>query len=326
MNRWTLTGLVGIAVVVAGCAPGGRNCGDRFCDARFETALSCPGDCGGAVCGDRFCDAGETAGSCPSDCGSCGDGLCHAAISETCSSCPTDCGTCTATCGDGACRASDGETCSTCVSDCGACGGTAEPYDACGGTTTCRLSRDSCTAITNGSATRSMCTTSCSSDADCDSDMFDAQGDCVFYGGAGTCFHRCVDSSDCYPGFACYVPTGSTGAIGNICLPDAGPPVPAAAYERCSDRVSSSDCAAGLECINYMVSGATANLCSVSGCFGNAECPFDSRGGRGACLTFSGLSSCWERCRGDFDCLNTVDFACRDIGGSPTPVLVCVPR
>ncbi len=324
-------GFLGVAMIASGCRAGGIECGDRFCDSRFETAASCPVDCGGTSCGDRVCEAGENCSTCPGDCGSCtgcGDGLCQSTAGETCTTCRTDCGLCTG-CGDGVCQTAAGETCSSCASDCGTCGAQADPYEGCGGATTCALTRDSCTPITNSTVTRSMCTTSCSSDADCDTDMFGSLGDCVsFSGSSSTCFHRCVDSTDCYPGFACYVPTGSTGALGNICLPDAGPVGPTVPpYRQCT---TSADCIGGLLCINYSVPPTgNEDLCSASPCVSDDDCPFDSRGGRGACLAFGsgGVSACWERCNIRGDCANTVDFDCtRTVGAFTAPVLLCVPR
>jgi hypothetical protein len=330
MNRWALAGVFVVGLVAGGCRAGGPDCGDRFCDSRFETAGSCPADCGGTVCGDGFCEAGENCSTCRSDCGDCagcGDGLCQTTAGENCTSCRTDCGACTVACGDGLCRAADGESCSTCVSDCGACGGTSDPYETCTGAAGCALARDACTSITNRTATRSMCTTSCSSDGDCDDDMFGSPGDCVtFSGSSPTCFHRCVDSSDCYPGFACYAPTGSTGALGTICLPDAGPPVPSVQpYRQCTD---SSECVGGLQCINYTVGSASQDLCSSSPCVNDDDCPFDSRGGRGACLSFAGgVRACWERCNVRADCPNMFDFDCNTaVGGFTSPVPICVPR
>ncbi len=172
-----------------------------------------------------------------------------------------------------------------------------------------------------------MCTTNCMNDRDCDDDMFGSPGDCVtFPGPAGTCFHRCVDSSDCYAGFACYTPTGSTGALTNICLPDAGPPGPTVnPYRQCT---TSSDCIGGLMCIDYAVGTASQDLCSWSPCVDDDDCPFDSRGGRGACLSFGGgVRACWERCNFRDDCPNTVEFDCTmAVGTFTSPVDICVPR
>ena len=176
---------------------------------------------------------------------------------------------------------------------------------------------------------RSMCTvTGCRSDSDCDNDMFGSLGDCIsFAGSTATCFHRCSTSADCYPGFRCYPPpAGGTGAIGNICLPDNGGGPTVQHYRPCS---VSADCVDGLLCINYSVPPTgNANLCSSSPCVNDDDCPFDARGGRGACLTFGGgVRACWERCNTRGDCTNTVDFDCTTrVGGATAPVLICVPR
>lgn len=43
-------------------------CGDGVCDAKTETAASCPGDCTPKGCGNGVCDGGETWQTCPRDC------------------------------------------------------------------------------------------------------------------------------------------------------------------------------------------------------------------------------------------------------------------
>jgi hypothetical protein len=242
MNRLALLSLGLLALGAAGC----RNytdCGDGFCEGT-ETATTCPGDCGPPVCGDGICRA-ETCGSCPGDCGACpacGDGTCNG--SESCGSCPADCSAFCATCGDGRCVSGEscgscpsdcgscttcgdrfcdvGESCATCTTDCGTCGGDRNPYETCSAHADCQFAHDMCVPIVNGPITRGMCTvTMCANDTDCDDDMFGAQGDCLtFGGGTWNCYHRCLNDSDCYPGWGCYNPAGSTGAIGFVCMPE----------------------------------------------------------------------------------------------------------
>jgi len=113
-------------------------CGDGKCKGYdcFESAETCPADCGTA-CGNHKCDKGESPATCAEDChwqacgngaceasdggpakcpqdcaGSCGDGSCNKG--EDFVGCPLDCGYC----GDGICSNNLGETSATCVADC----------------------------------------------------------------------------------------------------------------------------------------------------------------------------------------------------------------
>ena len=172
-----------------------------------------------------------------------------------------------------------------------------------------------------------MCTfRHCVTENDCDLDMFGSRGLCVSFDSGTTfdCYHRCNTSSDCYPGFACYA-TGSGMIATNICLPDAGPAPSVAAYRICG---TSSECSGGLTCEMFTVGSASTRLCSRTGCASDNDCPFDARGGRGACLSFGGgTSACWERCGIRGDCANTTQFDCTTtVGGFTAPVPVCVVR
>jgi hypothetical protein len=92
---------------------------------------------------------------------------------------------------------------------------------------------------------------------------------------------------------------------------------------------TTADCAGGLICESFAISGhTTAHLCSRTGCTTDNDCPFDMRGGRGACLNFgAGMTACWERCNVRGDCANTTDFDCSaNVGTFTAPVPVCVPR
>lgn len=319
-------GLAAIAVasfvLITGCKATVAVCGDAFCD-RGESCTNCSADCGSCTgCGDGFCAAGENCSICPADCGpctGCNDGTCNAAAGETCTTCPNDCGAC-AFCGDGFCRGS--ETCGTCAADCGSCA-TSGPYQACTRDMDCSVSRDSCISVMRGGISRAFCgVRGCSTDADCDLDMYGSPGLCVsFDSGANfDCFHRCNTSSDCYSGFTCGPSDGDPTHM--VCLPGSSASVPP--YRICS---TSSDCAGGLVCEQFTVGTATTHLCSLTGCVTDNDCPIDMRGGNGACLTFGGVSACWERCNVRGDCANTVDFDCTtNVGGSTSPVNVCVVR
>lgn len=311
-------------LALGGCKATIATCGDRFCD-RGETCASCSFDCGSCStgCGDRFCDAGENCSLCPADCGvctgGCGDGNCSVAAGESCSTCPGDCGACT-TCGDGHCTGS--ETCATCPGDCGGCG-TSLPYQSCTRDMDCQVSRDRCISVMRGGVTRAFCgARNCVTDTDCDLDMYGSPGLCVSFSGGAEfdCFHRCNTTSDCYPGFTCGPTDGS--ATTRVCLPGSTASVPP--YRICS---STADCAGGLICDTFTVSGVSTHLCSLTGCASDNDCPIDMRGGRGACLSFGGTSACWERCTVRGDCASTTQFDCTTaVGGFNAPVPVCVVR
>lgn len=155
--------------------------------------------CKPSVCGNSLCEFGEGCGTCSIDCGSCGR------------------------CGDGICGGT--ESSSSCPGD---CGGSSDPYEGCITAADCFNSRDICLRTTNRGVTRGFCTvSSCpgpsvSADDTCEFDMFGSRGDCLSFGtGDGfNCYHRCTTSADCYAGFGCYTPTGASGALTQICLPE----------------------------------------------------------------------------------------------------------
>lgn len=328
MPRMTPTMRLGLALfgftvaMIAGCRPIVIECGDGLCEGT-ETCTSCHADCSAfcsGTCGDHVCGTGETCSTCPGDCGSCGscgDGVCL--VTESCMNCPSDCHACGG-CGDGICQGSD--TCSNCPRDCGTCGASL-PYQQCAYDTDCQVTHDRCISVIHGGVSRAFCgVTNCATDTDCDLDMYGSPGLCVSFdaGADFNCFHRCNTTSDCYAGFTCSPTDGSATTL--VCLPGSSASVPP--YRICG---TSADCSSGLVCDSFSVGTATAHLCSLTGCVTDNDCPFDMRGGRGACLTFGGTSACWERCTVRGDCANTTQFDCTtSLGGATSPVLVCAPR
>ena len=339
---------LGCAMLFAGgCKPIYGDCGNGLCEST-ENCSSCRSDCGSCTgaCGDRVCGVGETCTTCPADCGTCarcGDAACNPAASESCTTCPVDCGAC-GSCGDHTCQA--GESCMNCPSDCGTCGGcgdgvcqgtdtcatcprdcgtchTALPYQQCAYDTDCQVARDRCISVIHGGVSRAFCgVPGCRTDTDCDNDMYGSPGLCVsFDGGADfNCFHRCNTSGDCYSGFSCSPTDGAAATM--VCLPGASASVPP--YRLCG---TSADCSSGLICEMFTVGAATTHLCSLTGCATDNDCPFDMRGGRGACLNFGGTRACWERCNVRGDCANTTQFDCTtQVGSFTSPVNVCVVR
>lgn len=198
----------------------------------------------------------------------------------------------------------------------------AETYDSCYASADCTDTRQSCFTISNGSARDDICSNSCSSDADCPTDDFGRRGTCSSGAGTGApiCLQSCVGDLDCY---------GSRVCNANVCVPYAGGPVTGFVnnYRSC---LASSDCRdPSLECVTFDVAGRREAVCSTTGCRSDDDCPFDARGGRGACLSFGGgVAACWERCNFRADCEDTFDWDCTtNVGGfSAPPPGVCAPR
>lgn len=197
-----------------------------------------------------------------------------------------------------------------------------DSYETCYASADCTDTRQSCFAISNGSARDDICSNSCSSDGDCPTDDLGRRGICTSAAGTGgpICLQSCAGDLDCY---------GSRVCEAGICVPYAGGPVTGFVdnYRSC---LASSDCRdPSLECVTFDVLGRREAVCSTTGCGSDDDCPFDSRGGRGACLSFDGRNSaCWERCNFRADCEDTFDWDCTtNVGGNPAPLPgVCAPR
>jgi hypothetical protein len=197
-----------------------------------------------------------------------------------------------------------------------------DPYQSCVVSADCQNSRDRCLDVVNGTARDSICSSPCSTDSDCPFDRMGALGDCRVLGtGGANCFQACRTSSDCNFGFSCVDPDGSGFPI---CLPSAGStPTRVAAFESCI----SAACDASTDgCTTVQNGGRTTQFCS-NNCRTDSDCPFDQRGGQGACFDITGgsMGVCFERCNVSADC--NLDAVCTDrtAGGLSLAVPVCLP-
>jgi hypothetical protein len=71
-----------------------------------------------------------------------------------------------------------------------------------------------CTPVTYN-ARASMCTTGCTSDAQCPLDSRGARGVCENFGDGGVCFEQCSTINDCLSGWTCELLTDNA----RVCLP-----------------------------------------------------------------------------------------------------------
>jgi hypothetical protein len=196
----------------------------------------------------------------------------------------------------------------------------ADSYETCFNSADCTDTRQSCFTINNAGVRDDICSNDCSSDADCPSDDLGRSGSCTSAAGTGAniCVQRCTADLDCY---------GSRVCEGGLCLPNAGGGGGFVNnYRSC---LASSDCRdPSLECVTFDVAGRREAVCTTTFCSRDDDCPFDSRGGRGACLNLGGSTACWERCNFRADCEDTFDWDCTtNVGGfSAPPPGVCAPR
>ncbi len=199
-----------------------------------------------------------------------------------------------------------------------------DPYEACIVNADCNTTTDRCLDVVNGTARDSICSSSCSSSAQCPRDRMGAIGDCRVLGtGGANCFQACATDSDCNFGFGCVDPDG--GSFDPICLPVRGgsSTITVDAYEACN---STRLCVTGTRCFNIRNGSTAADECTEN-CNSDADCPLDIRGGNGACLDITGgsMGVCFERCRGDLDCRTGFFCDSQTAGGISLPVTVCLP-
>lgn len=188
-------------------------------------------------------------------------------------------------------------------------------YAGCVSSADCTLAADGCFDVRNGSATGSICTRTCLGDLDC-------PGAGICFG--GSCLETCSGDFDCPGRFSCTNRDAAGNPLGaSLCLPGAAAGTPA--YESC---FSSGECdVSAPSCVRITVDGASQSICTLSGCRpGFSDCPLDSRGGIGECLSFDAgrTNTCFERCRDAGDCLT--GFVCKSRladGTSFTPI--CLP-
>lgn len=197
-----------------------------------------------------------------------------------------------------------------------------DPYQSCIVSADCNTTTDRCLDVVNGTARDSICSSPCSSDSQCPRDRMGAQGDCRVLGSGGSnCFQACGTSSDCNFGFACVDPDSSGFPI---CLPAGGSTSRAPAFESCAS-LSCDSTTDGCATIRNGGLGTT-NICT-NNCNSDADCPFDQRGGQGACFDIEGgsMGVCFERCNVSADC--NFDAFCTDrtAGGLSLAVPICLP-
>lgn len=192
---------------------------------------------------------------------------------------------------------------------------TQSTYDSCSSSDQCIDTADECFAYSTDTASVGSCTRSCTADSQCPS------GRCLSLDGgtSSQCMQICTTDASCEVGWSCNaIPGGGAAA----CLPGTTP-AGIAAYDECPFDTTPDPCTAGTGCWGITVDGVMAGVCSDT-CSSSAECPIDSRGNSGACITFPGQSAlCFESCSGPADC--QTGWACKNSANGISFPSICVP-
>ncbi len=202
---------------------------------------------------------------------------------------------------------------------------TALSYETCLYDSDCRVATDRCVTFASASGHTSvrLCSSACSTGTQCPSDRYGGVGTCVaFPGGVPTqCYQTCTaGSSLCEYGTVCTAESG-----GSICFPPAGSTT-VAAYAGCAGGMT---CQSGTFC-TAVKDATTIDLCTVTHCSTDNDCPYDVRGGRGACVSLDGDSfgTCVERCTRTSDCTYPTVERCTTVthnGVTLPPPGLCLP-
>lgn len=84
----------------------------------------------------------------------------------------------------------------------------------------CTTSVEGCFTFNVDGVVAGVCTSSCSTAAECPTTAGGLAGACISFSGGGfTCFESCIDSSDCLEGFACKSSLADGSTFPPICLP-----------------------------------------------------------------------------------------------------------
>jgi len=94
----------------------------------------------------------------------------------------------------------------------------AELYSSCGSGPDCTPAADACFVVTNMGASGGMCSTYCTTDADClgYAGCYSLAADPA---GTQVCYERCTYDSDCAGGFTCLEAVRGGTVVDHICLP-----------------------------------------------------------------------------------------------------------
>lgn len=205
----------------------------------------------------------------------------------------------------------------------------AQSYETCIYDSDCRVGSDRCIEVVHNGASTHICSTQCTSGgAACPVDAYGAVGSCVSFDGGLRffCYQTCtIGSTLCEYGTSCESVTGG-GFTTNICLPRGSAAVPA--YSGCAAGMT---CQSGTSCTSVK-DRSILQLCTVTGCATDNDCPLDRRGGRGLCTTLDGDSfrTCVERCNTTSDCtygsMGAEACVTRTNGGVSLPVPACLPN
>lgn len=205
-----------------------------------------------------------------------------------------------------------------------------QSYETCIYDSDCQIATDRCIQVVHNGASTHICSTQCTSGGPaCPSDRYGGIGSCVSFNGGALfqCYQACTPGSSlCEYGSSCVTETGG-GFTTNICLPGSAATT-AAAYAGCAGGMV---CQSGTRCISVK-DASILELCTVSPCNTDADCPRDRRGGNGLCISLDGDSfgTCIERCNITSDCtygsMGAEACVTRTNMGVSLPVPACLPN
>jgi hypothetical protein len=289
------------------CASGSDFC-DPITNSVGQTAQICAPDCASAT---DTCpaDANGVAGVCISI-----GGAFHCA--QSCANTPTNCNTGTA------CDA----TMHVCLPT--VRGHTTPTYVHCSTTQDCMVAGDTCVSELDAPTVTSIsfCSSPCTAGgAPCPMDATGTAGTCTSIDGSLHCVQSCTSDAVCV--------ANDVGAMcsttSHICVPRPPPP-PIAVYADCSmASAMGTMCVSSTGCASVTNGTRTLELCTVTQCNSDTQCPRTSLG-NGRCIVLDGQTSgtCLQRCNTVSDCAGaagTESCASSTAGGIALPGPACLP-
>lgn len=207
---------------------------------------------------------------------------------------------------------------------------TVQSYETCLYDSDCQVASDRCIELLSASSGNRvhLCSSGCTlASPSCPADRYGTGGRCISFNSGSTfnCYQSCSPSSSlCEYGTVCTAEDATT----NVCFPPATTSSTVPAYSGCAAGMI---CQAGTSCI--LVKDRTdLDLCTVTHCTSDANCPRDRRGGNGLCISLDGDSfgTCVERCNSTSDCtyglMGAEACVTRTNMGVPLPVRACLPN
>lgn len=172
-----------------------------------------------------------------------------------------------------------------------------------------------------------ICTSSCTTVADCPLDRYGTNGRCMSFDGGSSfsCWQACAaggGGSECPFRYGCFTSDATGRTFDPICLPDrgTGPTATQRAYENCS---TTSQCLDATTCTTINSVGMCTDTCRDE-----IDCPLDRFGTSARCISFGGAAfTCFQACNisaGGAEC--SPGWGCFDNDGTSSFPPICLPN